>query len=199
MGTKWASIFNPRRVLAILILGSVVVLAVVLWRHLEQQAPEDILAALPKQVDLSLEKLHYTQNEEGQRRWTLMADKAEYQRDNSQALLEKVHLVLYRAGQFGEVTLDAERGRLEQAERQIDVWDHVVIKTSRQEQLFTEKLHYDGRLQRLSTDEPVRLQSPQLKLTGTGLQVDLDQGRLLVKKDVRMLIFPANKERKTHD
>lgn len=199
MGTRWAAIFNLRRVLAILILGSVLVLAIVLWRHLERQASEDILAALPKQVDLSLEKMHYTQNEDGQRRWTLSADKVEYQRDNSQALLEKVHLVLYRAGQFGEVILDAGQGRLEQAEQQIEVWDHVVIRTSRQEQLFTEKLHYDGRRQRLSTDEPIRLQTPQLKLTGKGLQVDLDQGRLLVKKDVRMQLFLAEKEHRTHE
>lgn len=199
MGDKKGSIFNLRRVLAILILGSVAVLVLILWPYLAQQSPEEILDALPKQVDLSLKKLHYTQNEDGRRSWTLTADNAEYQRDNSQALLDKVHLVLYRAGQFGEVTLDADQGRLEQDRQQIQVWGQVVIRTSRREQLFIERLHYDGQQQQISSDESFRLLTPQMELTGKGLQIDLEQGRLWVKNEVRMQFSPAGKERKTHD
>jgi len=199
VGDKKGSIFNLRRVLAILILGSVAVLVLILWPYLAQQSPEEILDALPKQVDLSLKKLHYTQNEDGRRSWTLTADNAEYQRDNSQALLDKVHLVLYRAGQFGEVTLDADQGRLEQDRQQIQVWGQVVIRTSRREQLFIERLHYDGQQQQISSDESFRLLTPQMELTGKGLQIDLEQGRLWVKNEVRMQFSPAGKERKTHD
>ena len=199
MGDKRASIFNLRRVLAILILGSVVVLAAVLWPYLAQQPPKEVLNALPKQIDLALEKLHYTQNENGQRSWSVVADQAEYQRDSSQALLKTVHVVLYQAGRFGEVTLDAGQGRLQQALQQIDVWDQVQVRTSNQEQLFTDRLHYDGKQRRLSTEEPIRLVSPQMELTGKGLQVDLAQGRLLVKSDVRVRLFPPGKEQKIHD
>jgi len=186
--------FSPRRILALLILGSVAVLAVVLWQFLARQSPEDLLDALPKQVDLALDQLHYTQNEDGARSWTLSADKAEYQRDSGQALLDRVHLIFYRAGDFGEVTLDAGQGSLDQNQQQIEVWDRVTVRTGRQEQLLTERLHYDGRQQAINSEAPLRLVTPRMELTGVGFQVDLVQGRLLVKKAVRARLFSGGKE-----
>lgn len=187
--------FSLRRLLAVLILLAVLALGVVIWRHLQQQSPLQILEALPQQVDLAVEKLHYTQNVDGQRSWTLDADRAEYQRDNSQAALERVQLTLYEAGQFGDVTLSADRGLLEQEKRQVEVSGQVVVSTAKGERLYTERLHYADQQRLLSTDEPVRLVTPQMELTGIGMRVDLNRGTLLLKKDVWMLLLPA--ERKT--
>ncbi len=187
---------NLRRLLALLLLISVVALTTVIYRHLQQQNPEEILNMLPENVDLALENLHYTQNEEGQRRWTLDADKAEYQRDSSVAELEVVKLLFYAAGQFGDLTLQADQGQLTQETRRVDVWGNVVLTTGRGEQLFTERLHYDDKTRQLSTEEPIRFLSSQAELTGTGLQIDIDQGRMLVKKNVWMLLSPANSGKK---
>ncbi len=187
--------FNLRRLLACLILVAVLMLGGAIWRYLQQQSPLEVLEALPEQVDLSLQKLHYTHNEEGARSWTLDAEQAEYQRDSGQAVLEKVHLVLYRAGRFGEVTLVAEHGALQQEQQQVEVWGQVVVTTADGRRLETERLRYDGRSKRLDSDDAVRMVSPQLELTGIGLQVDLESSHLVLKKDVRMLLLP--KERKT--
>ena len=146
---------------------------------------------LPEDIDLALEDLHYTQTEDGRRRWTLDADKAEYQRDNSLAKLEAVKLLLYDAGQFGDLTLQADQGQLAQETSQVDVWGNVILTTGRGDQLFTERLHYDDQVRQLSTEDPVRLLSSQIELTGIGLQIDIDQGRMLVKEDVWMLLSPA--------
>lgn len=188
--------FSLRRLLIFLILISVVTLGFVVWRHLQQPSPEEIFSMLPEEIDLALEDLHYTQNEDGRRRWTLDADKAEYQRDSSQAKLENVHLLFYEMGQFGNIELQADQGQLEQEMRQVDVWGNVIVTTERGEQLFTERLHYDDQLRRLSTEDPIRFFSSQLELTGIGLQIDIDQGRLLVKENVRMLLNPAGMEKK---
>lgn len=187
---------NLRRFLALLLLISVVALTTVIYRHLQQRSPEEILNTLPENIDLALEDLHYTQNEEGQRRWTLDADKAEYQRDSSLAKLEAVKLMFYEAGQFGDLTLQADHGQLEQETRQVDVWGNVVLTTERGEQLFTRRLHYSDKTRQLSTDDPIRFLSLQLELTGTGLQIDIDQGRMLVKNNVWMLLSPASSEKK---
>lgn len=184
-----------RRLLALLIILAVVALATVVWREVQQKSPEEILAALPKQIDLSLDQLHYTQNEDGQRSWTLDADKAEYKREDGQALLDKVRLQFYNAGEAGDVQLEAEHGLLQQETRQVEVWDQVVVRTARGEQLFTERLHYDDQQRQLTTDEAIRVLTPQMELTGTGLKVDLDSGRLEVDKDVWMLLLPAEREK----
>ncbi|MCW8859133.1 MAG: LPS export ABC transporter periplasmic protein LptC [Deltaproteobacteria bacterium] len=186
--------FSLKRLLALSILVSVIILGTVIWRHLEQQSPEEIIKLLPEEIDLALENLHYTQNEEGQRRWTLDADKAEYQRDSSQVKLESVNLLYYQTRAFGDVELTADQGQLDQDTQQIDVWGDVRITTEQGEELMTERLHYDDKLRRLSTAEPVHFKSRQLELTGTGLQVDIDQGRLLVKEHVWTLLHPAGRE-----
>ena len=186
---------NLRRVLALLILISIAVLTTVIYRHLQQQSPEEILSMLPENIDLALEDLHYTQNEDGQRRWTLDADTAEYQRDSSLAKLEVVKLLFYEAGDFGDINLQADQGQLAQETHQIDIWGNVILKTERGEQLFTERLHYDDQARQLSTTERIRFLSPQLEMTGTGLQIDIDQGRMLVKENVWMMLYPASREK----
>ncbi len=188
--------FTFRRLLAALIVLSSVVLTTVIYRHLQQQSPKEILSMLPENIDLAVADLHYTQNEEGQRRWTLDADTAEYERDSGLARLTVVRLLFYEAGQLGDVNLVADEGQLAQETRQVDVWGNVSIETESGEQLFTERLHYDDEIRRLSTEEPIRILSSGVELTGTGLQVDIDQGRMLVKDNVRMLLYPADREKK---
>ena len=187
--------FNLRRLLALLILISIAVLTAVIYRHLQQQSPEEVLRMLPENIDLALEDLHYTQNEDGQRRWTLDAATAEYQRDSSVAKLETVRLLFYKAGEFGDINLQSEQGQLTQETRQVDVWGNVVLKTERGEELFTEHLHYDDQSRLLSTAESIRFLSPQMELTGTGLQIDIDQGYMLVKENVWMVLYPVNREK----
>ncbi len=185
--------FNLRRLLAVLILIAVLALGIVIWRHLQQQSPLDVLEALPEQVDLSLEKLHYTQNEDGKRSWTLDADKAEYRRDEGQAVLDAVNLVLHEAGQFGEAKLTAEHGLLEQEEQQVEIWGNVVVVTARGDRIYTERLRYDGQKKLLTSAEKVRLINPRMELTGTGLQADLQRGQMRLEKDVWMLLLPQER------
>ncbi len=180
-----------RRLLALLIVLAVVALGVTFWRDVRQRSPEELLEALPKQIDLSLDQLHYTQNENGQRSWTLDADKAEYQREQSQAVLENVRLQFYRSGDTGDIQLEAEHGLLHQETREVEVWGQVVVRTGRGEQLFTERLHYNDQQRLLSTPEAIRVVAPRHELTGTGLLFELDNGRLEVKNDVWMLLLPG--------
>ncbi|WP_321369917.1 LPS export ABC transporter periplasmic protein LptC [uncultured Desulfuromusa sp.] len=185
-----------RRLLALLIVVSIIALTAVIYRHLQQQGPKEILSMLPEDIDLALENLHYTQNEEGQRRWTLDADKAEYQRDSSLAKLDAVKLLFYSTEEFGDINLRADQGQLDQEKRQVDVWGNVILETKRGEQLFTERLHYDDQARQLNTEDSIRFLSPQMELTGVGLQIDIDLGRMLVKDNVWMKLYPVNSEKK---
>lgn len=179
-----------KRILGVLILVSVVALGAAVSRHLTQPDPERLIELLPKGIDLALQNLHYTQNEDGQRRWTLDADKAEYLKGNSTARLETVSLVYYQTRSFGDIHLKADRGELNQDRRELDVWGDVVLTTERQEQFFTDRLHYSDQHRRLSTESKVRVVTPRLELTGIGMQVDVDKGYLIVKNNVRALIQP---------
>lgn len=182
--------------LGLAILVAVGTLSVVLWRYQRQKSPAELVEMLPQGVDLALQQLHYTQNENGRPSWTLDAESAAYQRDSSLVDLTAVEMHYFEAGQFGDVDLRADHGRLDQQQQQIELWGQVEVVTDQDQRLLTERLHYDDSLGLLRTAEPFRYRSPQLDMTGIGLRVFLDEGRLQVASQVRTTIHPmAVKER----
>lgn len=178
------------RLLGLLILLAVVVLTLMIGRQVSRQPEPEELEALPADVDLALQDLHYTQTEDGQQRWTLDAEQARYLKDSSLVHLQGVGMEFYRTGRFGDVQLVSREGRFNEETRQVEVWGNVVVTTGRGEQLFTERLRYNAAEQRLSTAEAVRMLAPGMDLRGIGMQVDLARGRLLLRKEVRMRIDP---------
>jgi LPS export ABC transporter protein LptC len=182
---------NLKRILGCLIILSILILGAVIWRHLDRYEPQQLVELLPEDVELALQDLHYTHNEEGRKLWTLDADKAEYLKESSVAKLEDVRLIYFQTRSFGDVRLRADRGEMDQDSRQLDIWGDIVLTTENQEQFFTDRLHYDDQQRLLSTEEPVRMVSPRLELTGTGMELDIERGYMLVKKAVRVQIQPA--------
>lgn len=187
---------NLRNLLALVILLSVAALAATLVLNLpDQKDAEDLLDALPKQVDLALEKVHYTQTEGGRRRWTLDADSAAYQREAGLANLKNVQMVFFDAGRFSEVRMTAKEGTFDQQQERVEIWGNVEIVTDSGEHFYTDRLRYDQASQLVSSDDPVRLVSPRLELSGTGLLLDIQVGQMTVLRDVRARIMEATDER----
>lgn len=185
---------NVRRVLALVILLAVVLLILVVWRHIRQMPLQEILKALPQDIDLALDNLNYTETQDGRKRWTLVAERAEYLRSSNLVRLNPVQLTFYQAGAFGDLTLTAQHGELQEDTRQVDIWGDVVIIGEGGERLQTESLRYDDQRRRLTTAAPIHYQAPRMELTGVGLLVDLEKNTLLVEKAVRMLLLPEPKE-----
>lgn len=185
---------SVRRVLVLAMLVAIILLSLAIWRHVQQLPPADILETLPADIDLALDNLHYTETQDGQKRWTLSSDRAEYMRDSSLVRLTPVQLVFYDAGSFGELTLTADHGELQEDTRQVDVRGNVMITAGDGEQLTTESLRYDEQQRELTTPASIHYRAPRMELTGVGLLIDLEKDVLLVKNDVRMLLLPQTKD-----
>ncbi len=185
---------NVRRILALFILLVVILLGLVVWRHVQQMPAQEVLEALPSEIDLALDNLNYTETQDGRKRWTLAADRAEYLRASNLVRLTPVQLTFFEAGAFGDLSLTAEHGELQEDTRQVDIWGDVVIVGEGGERLQTESLRYQDQQRLLSTTAPIHYQAPRMELTGVGLLVDLEKNTMLVEKDVRMLLLPEPKE-----
>ncbi|MBW6509885.1 MAG: LPS export ABC transporter periplasmic protein LptC [Desulfuromonadales bacterium] len=185
---------NLRRILALVILLAVVLLSLVVWRHVRQMPLQEILTTLPQDIDLALDNLNYTETQDDRKRWTLVADRAEYLRSSNLVRLNPVQLTFYQAGAFGDLTLTATHGELQEDTRQLDIWGDVVIVGEGGERLQTESLRYDDQRRQLSTAAPIHYRAPRMELTGVGLLVDIEKNTMRVKKDVRMLLLPEPKE-----
>ncbi len=190
---------NVRRILALVIMLAVVLLSLAVWRHVRQMPVQELLKALPQGIDLALENLHYTETQDGHKRWTLVSDRAEYLRSSHLVRLTPVQLTFYDAGAFGDLTLTADQGEFQEDTRQVDVWGDVVVVGDGGERLQTQSLTYQDQQRQLSTAAPIHYQAPRMELTGVGLLVDLEKNTLVVEKNVRMLLLPEPKENPGED
>lgn len=189
---------SPRNLLAVLIVLSVAALVVTLVVNLPGDGPETLLDVLPKQVDLSLDKIHYTQTEDGRRRWTLDADSADYQREAGLISLQNVEIVFFEVGRFAEVKMTADEGVFNQQLERVEAWGDVEIITDQGEHFYTERLQYEQASQRVSSEQRVRMISPQLELSGVGFWFDLPTGRLSILEDVHARFVSMRDEGSNH-
>lgn len=168
------------------ILLLVAVLGATLWLHnsSEELLPE-IVENLPQDVDLGLDKVHYSQNEDGRKSWVLDAERAAYQRKDEELELTAVELTLFNAGRFGELRLKADSGLLRRQQKQILVKGHVEIRAQSGEWFRTSELEYDFARRRAVTEAEVTMHTPQIELSGTGMRLDLAQSKLRVLHAVR--------------
>ena len=154
----------------------------------------ELVEKLPENVDLGLDRVHYSQNENGIESWVLDADRAAYQRKDEELALTGVELTFFNAGRFGDVKLNAAGGILRQKQKLIDLQGDVRILTDTGEQFQSETLQYDYAKRLATTDDPIIMWGHQLTLTGKGMDLDLGRGTLKIRENVHALFVERQTE-----
>jgi len=186
-------LLNLKRILALLILVSVGVLSVVVWKHLAQKTALEVFEDLPKNVDVELTKLHYTHNEDGRQRWVLDAEQADYRRHQGLIDLQDIHLTFNDSGPFSQLQLTAGAGSFAENEQLVKLWDQVLVQTSRADQLTVATLDYAAGQRRFVSPDAVHYVSDRMDVTGVGLEIHVDKGYLILKTNVHAKIFANEK------
>lgn len=178
---------NFRNLLALAILALAGTLAVLVVRNYRGAAPEEILESLPRNVDLSLQKINYTETNDGKPRWTLVADSAAHNVGEGVTRIENIHMTFYDE-QNGDMVLTAEKGEMDAASRDVTVSGNVAIVGAREWALYTEHLQYVGADRTIRNAEPVRLVSETMEVSGVGMRLDVRNRslRLLSKVEARL-------------
>ena len=102
-----------RNVMAAFIVALAIILAVVIFRGVEESkmVEEPSEPAPQTKVDVTLQKVRYTETSEGVRKWTLVADGVEYWREKEMSRLENVEITFYRQDSDNDVILTAREGK----------------------------------------------------------------------------------------
>lgn len=184
-----------RRLLGWFILLLFLLLGVTLWPKGEESDPlTDLVEKLPPGVDLGMDNVHYSQNEAGRKSWELDAGRADYQRNAKELSLNKVRFVYYLNSASNRLIVNAGQGVLNQNRQQLRLNDGVVMLTDSGEKFQTQTLHYDLEKKQAHTDDFVQIENSQMKLTGTGMQLDMAQEHLRVFADVHAFFYPSAQE-----
>ncbi len=183
---------SVRNALAFAILGVVAVLVVVIIRNYRGDSPETFLEALPRNVDLSLKKVDYTETRNGVRRWQLIADSADYSVKSATTHVENIHMTFFDKKGVDEATLTARNGEMHTEKRAVMASGDVVVRTVNGYDFFTDRLVFSESDRKIRTDDPVRIVSSQMTVSGAGLEFDVDSHRYLLRSKVRALITKSD-------
>src|SRR5512142_913132 len=97
-----------RQLLALFVIVSVLsitaAIAVKLYRG---RSTAEMLRKLPQNIEVSLQKIHYTETRDGKKKWDLIADKAEFDKKREVTHLTGVRLVVAGSSSTGDITVTA--------------------------------------------------------------------------------------------
>lgn len=187
---------NIRRFLAITaILAALLVVATITFRMQQAAAPKSKVPKLPLQVDVSLQRFHYTETKQGAKSWDLSADRAEFNKQADTTTLTAVRLVVAGGPAIGDVLVTADRADYRNSTRDVILIGNVQGKSSKGLQFFSTRVNYIAARALLETGEPVRIVDAGLELEGVGMEFQTQTRRFKLMKDVRAVYRPQGARR----
>lgn len=174
----------------ILILCSISTIFVVNYRSKGNQ--EETHDSVNRNADVVIKNIHYTNTHLGITEWELDASSGEYFGDDKQAILNDVTVTLFLED-GGTLLLVGEKGKIATDTKNIEIWGNVTATSDKGYKFRTASLRYDSKKKKVFTSDSIVFTGYGMKLTGTGITVDIDRERFFVLNNVST-IFKEVKE-----
>ncbi len=152
------------------------------------------VAVNPSHIDsdaeIAIEQFHFTEREEGKRKWEIWAERAERFLGEARVHMEQVRVeYLPKAG--GWVHLAGRVGDYYEDERRVELSGDVEVETDSGYTLYAARLTWEEPEQRVVSEEPVRLVNAGYVLWGDRMVFRTDLQTLEVTGSVRTVITPV--------
>ena len=178
-----------RSFLGVIIFISLAMVALMTWRTMAPSTEKK--GPVPdSKADLKLDRVHYTETREGVKEWELEATSAQYFKEESAVLFDKVKATFF-AKEGQKYALVGDRGKFNPQTKEIEIFDGTRLESSDGYQMRTRSLKYQSGKRELSTADAVEIDGPQLRVEGIGLIVDLDRQWLQVLRQVTTTLSQA--------
>jgi LPS export ABC transporter protein LptC len=158
---------------------------VVAWKVLARRAP----APPPPesaQADYQIKEVRINETLEGNLRWTLDAERADVFDQTHRTGMRKVIIRLY--SKDGDWTVTADKGTLDNDQRDVSLEGNVVVSTTKGLHLTTGRLAWRNGERNLFTKDDVEIRQAGMTITGRGLDVRMGDERAVVEQKVRVII-----------
>lgn len=173
--------------LSAFIVLSVLSLAVLVFINSRTKDAQKIIFTEDKKVSLEVDRVHYSGTRAGRVEWELDADSATRPKDSDLTIFKTVKVVFY--GKNGiPYTLKAKEGRFSESKGEIEAIGQVTVESKDGYTVSTESLMYAVNKKEISSGEKVSITSEAMDLSGEGLLVKVDEGKLFLSKNVKAVI-----------
>lgn len=180
---------NIRRIIAFIVIAAATYLTVVIALKVHQvKEPSDILAALPKNIDLSLQKVRYTNTKDGTPQWDLVANKVDYYNDPGIIRFTAPEMVFNRSGSAGNYTLKADTADYYKNSGNVKLVGNITASTASGMKFTTGHVEYSAERALISTNDHVKLTDGNFTVEGNGMEIMVNDKRLKVSRNVTAII-----------
>jgi LPS export ABC transporter protein LptC len=164
-------------------LGIIIVLTLTLSEKETPKPPP--VPENPQGADIIINNFEYTStNAQGVKEWKLKSDTASYFQGNKMVGFKKVNATFY-SKEGRTFTVRADKGALNTEAKDFELSGNVVGTSSDGYTFRTETLTYTADKNQARTNMKVYLESPQFKLEGTGMVLDVKEQKLFLVKNVK--------------
>lgn len=185
---------NIKRFLGILaVAASLLVIATILFRMQQEVAPKLSVRKLPVQVDISLQKFHYTETKQGIKRWELSAERADYNKKTDISYLTGVTLLVHGSGGAGDLQITAQRAEYHNGTRDVALVGNVQGRSNKGYGFSTPRVEYIAARSLLKSSERVRMTDIGSELEGTGMEFYTQTRKFRLLKDVSAVYSQGGK------
>jgi LPS export ABC transporter protein LptC len=155
--------------------------------------PADLLSDLPKNIDVSLQKVHYTNTKDGVLQWDLLAHKVDYFNDSKIIRFTQAEMVLFGSGGSEKYTLVAGSADYHKDSEDVKLVGNIKASNEAGLTFSTGHLEYSAAQSLVSTDDKVRLADASMVVEGTGMELRLNTRSLKVLHNVTAVIQTRKK------
>jgi lipopolysaccharide export system protein LptC len=181
-----------RQILAIAIIAAILAIAgAIALKAYRGMRSGPVLPSLPKNIDVSLKKIHYTETKDGVKKWDLVADKAEFDRVGDVVRLAGIRLEVAAGGKTGDIVLTSDRGDYFTKSKNVDLVGNVTAKSGSGMEFVTDRASYLAAKSLIRTVDPVRFSDGSMKVQGTGMEFFVETKTLKILSKVTADFVPG--------
>jgi len=148
-------------------------------------------------AEVSFRKFHFTEREEGKRKWEIRADRAERFLKNSKVHMDQVKIeVLLNKGDV--LRLAGRTGDYWEKKQRVVLRGNVTVRSDSGYTLHAKQLVWEAKKGLLSSDQPVRLRMDREEVRGDRMRYRPDRKQLEVEGHVRVVILPGSGSGREH-
>ena len=146
--------------------------------HRLREEPRALHSVLPKNGDVSLNRIHHVATRDGVKEWTLDAESAQYEKAGSKTVFKDI-CVTFFLDDGKTIRLNSCGGGVLTDTKDMEVWGDVVARSGTYE-LNTDKLRYQHKTQTIFTETPVVIKGGGMEITGDSLTFNLQTEQVVV-------------------
>lgn len=181
-----------RQLLALfVVVASLSLIAAIALKIYWGKGTEGLLRKLPQNIDVSLQKIHFTETGDEKKKWDLVADKADYDKKEEVTHLTNVRMVIAGDKSMGDITLTANRADYHNVTKDVTLNGKVVSRSASGMEFTTSSAVYNAARSVITSSRPFRFIDGRLTLEGVGMEFLTETKNLRVLSRVTAIIMPG--------